>query len=33
MKTIGYVETMPAISNLTPEGRAINRRVEIVSEK
>jgi OOP family OmpA-OmpF porin len=33
MKTIGYGENMPAISNLTPEGRAINRRVEIVSEK
>jgi len=29
MKTIGYGETMPAISNLTAEGRAINRRIEI----
>jgi OOP family OmpA-OmpF porin len=33
MKTIGYGETMPVISNLTPEGRAINRRVEINVEK
>lgn len=29
MEAKGYGEKMPRISNLTPEGRAINRRVEI----
>jgi outer membrane protein OmpA-like peptidoglycan-associated protein len=33
MKTIGFVENMLAMSNLTPEGRAINRRVKIKAEK
>lgn len=32
MKTIGYGETIPEVSNLTPEGRAINRRVVIQME-
>lgn len=30
MTTIGYGESMPSVSNLTPHGRAINRRVEII---
>ena len=30
MKTVGYGESMPKVSNLTPEGRALNRRVELV---
>ena len=30
MTTIGYGESMPAVSNLTPYGRTINRRVEII---
>jgi outer membrane protein OmpA-like peptidoglycan-associated protein len=29
IETIGFGETMPVISNLTAEGRAINRRIEI----
>ncbi|MEJ2363184.1 MAG: OmpA family protein [Deltaproteobacteria bacterium] len=29
MTTIGYGETMPRVSNSTPEGRAVNRRVDI----
>jgi outer membrane protein OmpA-like peptidoglycan-associated protein len=29
MKTIGYGETRPSLSNLTAEDRAINRRVAI----
>lgn len=29
METVGYGETWPKISNLTKEGRAINRRVEL----
>jgi len=31
MKTVGYGESMPKVSNLSPEGRAINRRVEVVT--
>lgn len=30
LKTVGYGETRPAISNLTREGRAMNRRVELI---
>lgn len=29
MTTVGYGETMPRVSNTTPEGRAVNRRVDI----
>ena len=29
MEATGYGETMPEVSNLTREGRAINRRVDI----
>jgi OOP family OmpA-OmpF porin len=29
MSTVGYGETMPRVSNTTPEGRAVNRRVDI----
>ena len=29
METVGYGESMPRVSNTTPEGRAINRRVDI----
>lgn len=31
MEMVGYGETWPEISNLTPQGRAINRRVEITA--
>ncbi|MCF8053358.1 MAG: OmpA family protein [Desulfobacterales bacterium] len=29
MQTVGYGERMPKVSNITAEGRAINRRVEV----
>jgi OOP family OmpA-OmpF porin len=29
IETLGYGEEMPRVSNTTPEGRAINRRVDI----
>jgi OOP family OmpA-OmpF porin len=29
IETLGYGEEMPRVSNITPEGRAINRRVDI----
>jgi OOP family OmpA-OmpF porin len=29
MTAVGYWETMPRVSNTTPEGRAVNRRVDI----
>ena len=29
MTTVGYGESMPRVSNITPEGRAVNRRVDI----
>ena len=29
MSAVGYGESVPAVSNLTPERRAVNRRVEI----
>lgn len=32
MDSVGYGETWPKMSNLTPEGRAMNRRVEISIE-
>jgi OOP family OmpA-OmpF porin len=33
MKVIGYGESIPALSNLTPSGRSLNRRVEIVVDE